>query len=117
MLLPGDRRPVELGETLTGWPHLHARLALIGATHGPALASLAQRRGPIVFVSARMRARLPQALGPAHGATRILVVPGALADRRPMFAVAGCSGYELGRPRGRAAGGGRAPQPAQRSAA
>ena len=30
VLLPGDRRPVELGETLAGWPHLHARLALIG---------------------------------------------------------------------------------------
>ena len=82
VLLPGDRRPVELGETLAGWPHIHARLALIGA--GAAARrwrSLAQRRGPIVFVSARMRARLPQALGPAHGATRILVVPGALADR------------------------------------
>ena len=107
VLLPGDRRPVELGETLAGWAHLHARLALIGATHGPALLSLAQRRGPIVFVSARMRARMPQALGPAHGATRILVVPGVLADRRPMFAVAGCSGYELGR-RAHAGGGGAA---------
>ena len=120
VLLPGDRRPAELGETLTGWSNLHARLALVGATHGPALVSLAQRRGPIVFVSARMRARVPQALGPAHGATRILVVPGELADRRPMFAVAGCRGYELGRRGSGHAGGGRvggAPQPAQRSAA
>jgi uncharacterized protein (DUF58 family) len=117
VLLPGDRRPVELGETLAGWAHLHARLALIGATHGPALVSLAQRRGPIVFVSARMRARMPQALGPAHGATRILVVPGVLADRRPMFAVAGCSGYELGRRASGGAGGGSARQPAQRSPA
>ena len=123
VLLPGDRRPVELGETLTGWAHLHARLALVGATHGPALVSLAQRRGPIVFVSARMRTRMPQALGPAHGATRILVVPGVLADRRAMFAVAGCSGYELGRrtdgSRARAGRGriGRTPQAAQRSPA
>ena len=117
VLLPGDRRPVELGETLAGWGHLHARLALIGATHGPALVSLAQRRGPIVFVSARMRTRMPQALGPAHGATRILVVPGVLADRRPMFAVAGCSGYELGRRGSGRAGGGGEPQRAQRSAA
>ena len=102
VLLPGDRRPVELGESLVGWAHMHARLALLGAGHGPALVSLAQRRGPIVFVSARMRARLPQALGPAHGATRILVVPGTLADRRSMFAVAGCQGYALS---GRIAGG------------
>ena len=117
VLLPGDRRPVELGETLAGWAHLHARLALIGASHGPALVSLAQRRGPVVFVSARSRARMPQALGPAHGATRVLVVPGVLADRRAMFAVAGCSGYELGRRRPGGAGGGRAPQPAQQTPA
>ena len=96
---------------------MHARLALIGAATGPALASLAQRRGPIVFVSARMRARMPQALGPAHGATRIIVVPGALADRHPMFAVAGCSGYELGRrARGRVGGRGGA-RASQRSRA
>ena len=117
VLLPGDRRPVELGETLAGWAHVHARLALIGAATGPALASLAQRRGPIVFVSARLRARMPQALGPAHGATRIIVVPGALADRHPMFAVAGCSGYELGRrARGRVGGRGGA-RASQRSRA
>ncbi len=102
VLLPGDRRPVELGETLAGWPHIHARLALIGAVSGPSLATLAQRRGPIVLVSARMRAKMPQALGPAHGATRIVVVPGTLPDRKPLFAVAGCSGYELSGPRGRA---------------
>lgn len=117
VLLPGDRRPVELGETLAGWPHIHARLALIGAASGPSLATLAQRRGPIVFVSARMRARLPQALGPAHGATRIVVVPGTLADRQPLFAVAGCSGYELGGQRARAAGVPRPPRRAHRSPA
>jgi len=111
VLLPGDRRPVELGETLAGWPHIHARLALIGASSGPSLACLAQRRGPIVLVSARMRARMPQALGPAHGATRIVVVPGTLPDRHPQFAVAGCSGYELSAARGRA------PRRAQRAPA
>ena len=100
VLLPGDRRPVELGETLAGWAHMHARLAVIGSGSGPALASLAQRRGPVVFVSARMRAAMPAALGPAHGATRIVVVPGTLTERRPMFAVAGCNGYTLSRPRG-----------------
>lgn len=117
VLLPGDRRPVELGETLSGWAHLHARLALIGPGSGPALASLAQRSGPIVFVSARMRARMPQALGPAHGATRIVVVPGALADRRPLFAVAGCSGYDVGGPRGHRARGASRRAPAHGSRA
>jgi uncharacterized protein (DUF58 family) len=114
VLLPGDRRPVDLGETLAGWPHLHARLALIGASSGPALACLAQRRGPIVFVSARMRARVPAALGPAHGATRIVVVPAPLPSRHAMFAVAGCHGYEVSGPQTRVS---RAPSPAQRSRA
>jgi len=99
VLLPGDRRPTDLGETLAGWAQLHARLALIGPAVAPSLASVAARRGPVVFVSARMRARLPQALGPAHGAQRVLVLPGVLPGRQATFAVAGCSGYVLsGRP-------------------
>ncbi len=101
VLLPGDRRPTELTGTLTGWPQIHARLALVGPLGVLSLVSIAQRRGPIVFVSARMRAALPPALGGGHGAMRVLVVPGALAERAAGFAVAGCSGYVLGarRPR------------------
>lgn len=114
VLLPGDRRPVDLGETLAGWAHMHARLALVGATAGPSLSSIAQRRGPVVFVSARMRARVPQALGPAHGALRVLVVPGELPSRHAAFAVAGCHGYVLS---GAAAGSGRAARATQRSPA
>jgi uncharacterized protein (DUF58 family) len=93
VLLPGDRRPTELGETLAGWAHLHARLAVVGPAAAPALAGVAQRRGAIVFVSAQMRSRLPPALGPSRGAPRVLVVPGTLASRHAAFAVAGCSGY------------------------
>jgi uncharacterized protein (DUF58 family) len=115
VLLPGDRRPTDLGDTLAGWSHLHARLALIGPTVGPSLASVAARRGPVVFVSARMRSRLPQALGPAHGAQRVLVVPGPLPSRHAAFAVAGCSGYVLSGPPARV---GRAARPSpQRSPA
>ncbi|HVF78470.1 MAG TPA: DUF58 domain-containing protein [Solirubrobacteraceae bacterium] len=105
VLLPGDRRPTDLGETLAGWAQLHARLALVGPGAAPSLSSVAARRGPIVFVSARMRARVPQALGPAHGARRVLVVPGELPSRHPTFTVAGCTGYVLSGP---AAGAGRA---------
>jgi uncharacterized protein (DUF58 family) len=114
VLLPGDRRPSDLGETLAGWAQLHARLALVGPAVGPSLASIAQRRGPIVFVSARMRARMPQALGPAHGAMRVLVVPGVLPARHAAFAVARCSGYVLS---GSRAHTGRAARPVQRSSA
>jgi hypothetical protein len=110
ILLPGDRRPTELGETLAGWAQLHARLALVGPETGPSLSSIAQRRGPIVFVSARMRARLPQALGPPHGAQRVLVLPGELPSRNATFTVAGCRGYVLAGPParvGRSAGAAR----------
>ena len=108
VLLPGDRRPADLDEALAGWGHLHARLALIGDATGPSLSSVAQRRGPVVFVSARMRVRLPQALGPAHGALRMLVVPGELPSRHASFTVAGCHGYVLSGSTARSARGPRA---------
>jgi len=106
VLLPGDRRPTELSESLAHWPQVHARLAVVGPAGAPALASAAQRRGTIVYVSARMRLRLPPALGAGHGAAPVLVVPGAIAERDAAFTVAGCSAYVMGRrSRGRAARG------------
>jgi len=98
VLLPGDRRPADLGQTLGGWSHLHARLAVIGPAVGPSLASVAARRGPVFYVSAQMRSRMPQALGPAHAAQRVLVLPGVLASRHAAFTVAGCSAYVLSGP-------------------
>lgn len=106
LLLPGDRRPTELGRTLAGWDRAHARMALLGSSCGPALASVARRRGPVVFVSARSRARLPQALAASAGATRLLVIPRALPGRTAAFAVAGCHGYVLSRARTTAAASG-----------
>ena len=102
VLLPGDRRPHELTDTLAGWPQVHARLAMVASAGAPSLASVAQRRGPVVFVSARRRARLPQALSNGHGATRVLVVPAAIPERVAAFAVAGCTGYVLDGRRARA---------------
>jgi uncharacterized protein (DUF58 family) len=96
VLLPGDRRPTELGDTLAGWAHLHARLAIVGGAGQPSLASAAQRQGAVIFVSAQLRSRLPPAIGPSHGSTRVLVVPGKLAARHASFAVGGCSGYVIG---------------------
>jgi uncharacterized protein (DUF58 family) len=103
VLLPGDRRPTALARTLAGWPQLHARLALVGPAGAPSLACVAQRRGPVVYVSARMRQRLPSGLGAAGGATHVLVVPGLIEDREPAFAVAGCRAYVLGARRMRGA--------------
>ncbi|MGZ4270178.1 MAG: hypothetical protein ACXVSX_13335 [Solirubrobacteraceae bacterium] len=96
VLLPGDRRPSAIEETLSGWAQMHVRLALLGAERGPNVAGLAARRGPVLYVAARAGARPPQALLHAPGAQRVLVVPGALEGRRPAFTVGGCAGYELG---------------------
>jgi hypothetical protein len=95
LLVPGDRRAVALDETLAIWPHVHARLALVGEHHAPALAGIAARRGPVLYVAARRLTRPPRALAHAPGGGRLLVIPGRLAGRRAAFSVAGCHGYEL----------------------
>lgn len=95
VLLPGDRRPTTLEPTLAGWSHVHARLAVVGPGAAPALGGVAARRGPVVYVAARVLRRPPRALAHAPGGGRLLVVPGALPGRRAAFTVAGCTGYEL----------------------
>jgi uncharacterized protein (DUF58 family) len=95
LLVPGDRRPANLEPALIGWPHLHARLALVSGATPPGLSGLAARRGPIVYVAARRLTRPPRALAHAPGGGRLLVVPAAIAGRRTAFTVAGCWGYEL----------------------
>ena len=114
VLLPGDRRPTDLGETLAGWAQLHARLALIGPALGRRCRASPHGAGRSSS-SARARApRLPQALGPAHGARRVLVLPGELPARHAAFTVAGCNGYVLTGP---PAGAGRPLRASQRSPA
>jgi uncharacterized protein (DUF58 family) len=96
VLLPGDRRPTVLEPTLAGWPALHARLAVIETEAVPSLSGVAARRGPVLYVAARVLARPPRALAHAPGGGRVLVVPGSLPGRTPLLEVAGCRGYEIG---------------------
>ena len=105
VLLPGDRRPTTLDESLGGWSHLHARLAMLPAGGRASLNSIASRVGPVLYVAARAPGRTPRALEHAPAAGRMLVVPGSIPGRRPSFTVAGCTGYDLepARPRGRVA--------------
>jgi uncharacterized protein (DUF58 family) len=117
LLLPGDRRPTTLEPTLTGWTHLHVRLALVDARSGPNVAGLASRRGPLLYVAACAPGRAPRALQHAVGGGRYLIVPGGegiagatvaqrperRSGRRVVFAVAGCTGYELSGARQRVA--------------
>ena len=78
------------------------RLALLDDRTGPALAAAQNRRGLIVFVSARPVDRPPRGLGRTPGGC-LLVMPGALPGRRAVLEVAGCQGYVGGRTGGAAA--------------
>lgn len=95
LLVPGDRRATPVDPTLAGWPHLHARLALVTAASVPSLAGISGRSGPVVYVAGRRLTRPPRVLAHAPGGGRILVVPSPIAGRRALFTVAGCHGYEL----------------------
>jgi uncharacterized protein (DUF58 family) len=98
LLLPGDRRPVDIGPDLGNWPGLHARLALVERGGRPP-ARLEGRRGAIFWVTASPGR--PRGLERAS-AERYLVSPG---PRRGSvaFTVAGCAGVALGRAARRAA--------------
>jgi uncharacterized protein (DUF58 family) len=95
LLLPGDRRPTVLEPSLGGWAHLHVRLALVGPDRAPSTGGLATRRGPVLYVAARVPARPPRALAHAPGGGRLLIVPGRYGTLPAVFEVAGCRAYEL----------------------
>lgn len=92
LLLPGDRRAVTVEPDLTAWPTLHVRLALLDDVASPSLAAAQNRRGLVVFVSARPVDRAPRGLGRTPGGL-LLVTPGAVPGRRAVIEVAGCHGY------------------------
>jgi len=98
VLLPGDRRAVEVGPDLGAWPALHARLALVEPARPPT-ARLASRGGAIFWVTAR--AGLPRGLKRVNS-ERYLVTPGPVRGD-VAFTVAGCAGVALGRAGRRAA--------------
>ncbi len=92
LLLPGDRRATTIDPDLAGWPAAHVRLALLGPDAGPALSAAQNRRGLIVFVSARPTEKPPRGLGRTPGGM-LIVIPGELAGKRAIIEVAGCNGY------------------------
>jgi uncharacterized protein (DUF58 family) len=101
VLLPGDRRPTLLEPSLSAWPHLHARLAVVGATAAPRRGAAGGRRGIVIHVVARPVARPPRSAGSGRStAAALLVIPGvpppaAPCGARVAFTVAGCTGYDL----------------------
>lgn len=101
-LLPGDRRPTMIGAELRGWPHLHARFALVEPAPPPAIPT-APRSGAVFWVTARARPALPRALRGGGPSQRYLVAPAGTTGRHPAFAVAGCEGHRMGQRVARAA--------------
>jgi uncharacterized protein (DUF58 family) len=101
VLLPGERRPTEIGPDMGTWPHVHARLALVeaGAAAGPP--ARAARTGAVFWVTAAATRRLPRPLERVAAGARYLVTPTPVPGYRAAFSVAGCTGQLLERPRAR----------------
>jgi uncharacterized protein (DUF58 family) len=105
LLLPGDRRAVEIGPDLSGWPALHARLALVEAGGEPPAKARAPRAGAVLWGTGSDLTRAPRVLERLTAGARFIVSPHPLAGYRAAFSVAGCTGQALDRAR-RAAGPG-----------
>ena len=99
LLLPGDRRPLQIEPDLGAWPGAHARLALVqgGPEAPPPSMSIRPRAGTIVYVAAES-GRLPARLLRGGQRAGVLVLPQGLAPPVrgvPSFEVSGCLGYLL----------------------
>lgn len=87
VLLPGDRRPVVVDQTLGAWELIHARLALIGPGPPPRLQGRGQRHRLVVHVAAAPGRRLP-------GLTNSRIVVGPFGSPGALvLEVAGCRGH------------------------
>lgn len=111
LLLPGERRPLEVEVDLAAWPVAHARLALVeggSEIRAPGLAP-GVRSAQVLYVAASPLTRLPAGLAGAGVRAAMLVIPKELAAHElhdASFEVAGCLGYLVGagrRPREHAA--------------
>lgn len=103
LLMPGERRPIEVEPGLDRWSVAHARLALLESgpdQRAPAL-SVGARSGRIFYVAVEPPRRLPHV---NHGQLpAVLVLPGGVEPRTrgvAVFEVAGCRGYVAGAARG-----------------
>jgi uncharacterized protein (DUF58 family) len=96
LLLPGDRRALELAPDLSAWPSAHVRLALLEPTERRPAMPATRRAGALFWVSADTSGRPPRGLERLSSAGVWLVTPGP-GGARVRFTVAGCSGRRLGR--------------------
>lgn len=110
LLLPGQSRPAVVDPELSGWPGVHARLAVAGTdadpqrSRAPALERIAARV-PLVYVTASPHERLGLMLGAGARGAVVLVVPeseivegrprGVAGPAVPVLSVSGCRGFAL----------------------
>jgi uncharacterized protein (DUF58 family) len=99
VLLPGDRRPIEIGHDMGAWPGVHVRFALVEAGAPPSAASLGPRGGALIWVTGADLLSAPRALERVPAGARIVVAPSALPGVRALFEVAGCTGCLVERAR------------------
>jgi uncharacterized protein (DUF58 family) len=99
VLLPGDRRPIDLGHDLGAWPAVHARLALVEEGAAPGSGVLGPRGGAVIWVTGADLRATPRALERLPAGSRYVVAPGVLPGVRPAFEVAGCTGCLVERAR------------------
>jgi uncharacterized protein (DUF58 family) len=98
LLMPGERRCVEIDPELRRWPSAHARLALVEGgpdLRAPMLAPGA-RLGRIFYVAVEAPQRVPLALAGHGSPSGMLVLPATVSPRlrgAPAFEVAGCRGF------------------------
>jgi uncharacterized protein (DUF58 family) len=92
LLLPGDRRPVDVGHDLGAWTAMHKRLALVEAGAAPVLGGLGPRTGMVIWVTAAPLASAPRKLERLSARGHYLVAPTLPAGLHAAFEVAGCSG-------------------------
>jgi len=95
LLLPGERRPIEVARDLRAWPALHVRLALVESGDEAPAASRLERGGAIFWVSPRRSGLAPSALRRSGAGSRYLVAPAA-ASAAGGSSVAGCRMRRIG---------------------
>ncbi|MFL5869434.1 MAG: DUF58 domain-containing protein [Thermoleophilaceae bacterium] len=101
ILLPGERRAVEVGADMGAWPAVHVRLALVEPSPAPPALSPSGRSGAVIWVSARAQGRAPLALERLPAGSRWLVMQRPPLGLVAAFTVAGCTGVRVDRARRR----------------
>ena len=99
ILLPGERRPIEVSHDLAAWPSIHVRLALVEEGPAPASSTLGPRGGAVVWVTSADLKTAPRTLERLPAGARYLVCPELMPGVRAEFEVAGCSGAQVERAR------------------